>query len=88
MPQPVSRIRDVGAPPVVERVEEDADVVVLGDVVALGHGCAYFARLVNSVEGDVEKFVVVAEIEKCRLRGRGVVARIDLVNLRPSGESV
>src|SRR5690349_5470894 len=47
--------------PVVERVEHEPDVIVLKDVVALGHCRAHFVRLVNRFESDVEKLRIVAD---------------------------
>src|SRR5689334_10701606 len=64
---------------VVESVEEEADVIVLKDVVALRDRRAHLVGLVGRFESDVEKLGIVTEQDFRRLRRRDVIARLNLI---------
>src|SRR6185369_332368 len=66
---------------VVERVEHEADVVVIEDVVAFGHGRANLVGLVNGFESDVEELRIEADQDFRRFRRWCVVAGLNLVEV-------
>src|SRR2546423_10140141 len=54
-------VKFVSAPLIVKGVKEHADVIVAPDLVSLGNRCAHFARIIETMKGDVEEVCIVAE---------------------------
>src|SRR6185369_14936753 len=72
---------------VVESVEENADVVVVPDVVALRDVGAHFRRIVETMKCEVEKVRIVAEPDFGFVLRDEIVARLDLVEVLQHGGS-
>jgi hypothetical protein len=77
--------QQVGAAPVVERVQEDTHVVVVQHRVARRDAGAYAAPLVRRPHADVQGAPVVPETHLGRVRRRRVVARLRLHERRQAG---
>src|SRR5438270_3706246 len=56
-----TEIEFIGLASVVERIKENADIIIVENVVALRNRGAHFVRLVITMKGDVDKFRVIAE---------------------------
>jgi hypothetical protein len=54
-------IKFVSLAPIVESVEEDADVIVVEDIVALGDVRAHLVRFIETMKGYVDKLRVTSE---------------------------
>jgi hypothetical protein len=74
-------IKLIGFASVVESVEQNADVIVVEDVVPLGDGRANFVRLVVTMKGDVDEFRIAPEKYFGWFRGRDVVTGLDLIEI-------
>ena len=74
-------IEFVGAPLIVEGVEQYADVIVVPDAVALGNVGANFVGFVEAMKRDVEEARIVAEAYFCFVLGNQIVARLYLVEI-------
>src|SRR5262245_36363330 len=71
----------VSAAPVVEGVQVEADVIIVKNLIAFGHGRAHLSRFVRRTKADVQMLLVIAEQDLGRL-GRGdVIAGLDLVEI-------
>src|SRR4030095_7172900 len=70
---------------VVESIEHDTDVIVLKDIVALGHRSPDLVRFISSFEGDVEELCVESDQYFGRLRRRRIVTRLDLIEVFKNG---
>ena len=55
-------MKSVSAAAVVKRVEHDLDLVVIVNIFAARHACAYLLGVIEADEDCVEVFLVVAEI--------------------------
>src|SRR5215213_6283886 len=74
-------VKLVSASLIVESVEEDADVIVVPDVVALRDIRAHFRRIVETMECDVEVACVVTEHHFGAILGYEIVAGLNLVEV-------
>ncbi len=74
-------IKLVSSPLIVEGVEENADVVVVPDVVALGDVGAYLCGIVETVKRDVDKTRVVTKTNFGAIFRDEIVARLNLVEI-------
>src|SRR5438876_2577546 len=66
---------------VVERIKENADVIIVPDIVALRDRGAHFVRLVVTMKGYVNKFRVIAQHHLSWFGRRDIVTRLNLIEV-------
>src|SRR5215208_3251630 len=72
-------VKLVSSPLIVESVKENADVIVVKDVVALRDVCAHLGGIVETMKCDVEKTWVVAQPDFGAILRDEIVAGLHLV---------
>jgi hypothetical protein len=55
-------LEGIGPAPVVKRIEDDLDLIVVVDVFAARHASAHLAGIVDAHEDGIEIFLVIAEV--------------------------